>query len=76
MNLDSLLSIFTCVCSFLGAFYGVICAYWMHCSEKNSFYVVCHLVALYFRKLEDGDIVNVDVTVYYKGVHGKNQFSC
>lgn len=24
-----------------------------------------------FRKLEDGDIVNVDVTVYYKGVHGK-----
>ncbi|RLN17763.1 methionine aminopeptidase 1A [Panicum miliaceum] len=22
------------------------------------------------RKLEDGDIVNVDVTVYYKGVHG------
>lgn len=24
------------------------------------------------RKLEDGDIINVDVTVYYKGVHGKN----
>lgn len=24
-----------------------------------------------FRKLEDGDIVNVDVTVYYKGYHGK-----
>jgi methionine aminopeptidase len=23
------------------------------------------------RKLEDGDIVNIDVTVYYKGVHGK-----
>ncbi|KAJ6679462.1 METHIONINE AMINOPEPTIDASE 1 [Salix purpurea] len=23
-----------------------------------------------FRKLEDGDIVNIDVTVYYKGVHG------
>ncbi|RRT48527.1 hypothetical protein B296_00041914 [Ensete ventricosum] len=23
------------------------------------------------RKLEDGDIVNVDVTVYYKGVHGE-----
>lgn len=22
--------------------------------------------------LEDGDIVNVDVTVYYKGVHGEN----
>lgn len=22
------------------------------------------------RTLEDGDIVNVDVTVYYKGVHG------
>lgn len=27
-----------------------------------------------FRKLEDGDIVNVDVTVYYKGVHGKRTF--
>jgi methionyl aminopeptidase len=25
--------------------------------------------------LEDGDIVNVDVTVYYKGVHGKNLVS-
>lgn len=24
-----------------------------------------------FRKLEDGDIVNVDVTVCYKGYHGK-----
>lgn len=24
------------------------------------------------RKLEDGDIVNVDVTVYYKGVHGEH----
>lgn len=24
-----------------------------------------------FRKLEDGNIVNVDVTVYYKGVHGR-----
>lgn len=23
-----------------------------------------------FRKLEDGDIVNVDVTVCYKGFHG------
>lgn len=23
-----------------------------------------------FRKLEDGDIVNVDVTVCYKGCHG------
>lgn len=25
--------------------------------------------------MEDGDIVNVDVTVYYKGVHGKISFS-
>lgn len=29
----------------------------------------------YFRKLEDGDIVNVDVTVYYKGVHGEKLFT-
>lgn len=28
------------------------------------------------RKLEDGDIVNVDVTVYYKGVHGKLFVPC
>ena len=28
-----------------------------------------------FRKLEDGDIVNVDVTVYYKGVHGEKYIS-
>ena len=27
-----------------------------------------------YRKLEDGDIVNVDVTVYYKGVHGEVSF--
>lgn len=47
----------------------------MYCSQKNLFYTLCRLVALYFRKLEDGDIVNVDVTVYYKGVHGKSQFS-
>lgn len=28
-----------------------------------------------FRVLEDGDIVNVDVTVYYKGVHGEEYVS-
>ena len=27
-----------------------------------------------YRKLEDGDIVNVDVNVYYKGVHGEVSF--
>uniref|UniRef100_A0A2N9IIV1 Methionine aminopeptidase n=1 Tax=Fagus sylvatica TaxID=28930 RepID=A0A2N9IIV1_FAGSY len=31
--------------------------------------VICHGIPD-ARKLEDGDIVNVDVTVYYKGVHG------
>jgi hypothetical protein len=30
---------------------------------------------LFNSQLEDGDIVNVDVTVYYKGVHGKNLVS-
>ncbi|KAM1252412.1 hypothetical protein ACFX13_041259 [Malus domestica] len=31
--------------------------------------VICHGIPD-ARKLEDGDIINVDVTVYYKGVHG------
>ncbi|GJN19839.1 hypothetical protein PR202_gb07152 [Eleusine coracana subsp. coracana] len=31
--------------------------------------VICHGIPD-ARKLEDGDIVNIDVTVYYKGVHG------
>ncbi|KAH9733155.1 methionine aminopeptidase 1A [Citrus sinensis] len=31
--------------------------------------VICHGIPD-SRKLEDGDIVNIDVTVYYKGVHG------
>ncbi|KAI3511759.1 hypothetical protein L1887_18917 [Cichorium endivia] len=31
--------------------------------------VICHAIPD-GRKLEDGDIVNIDVTVYYKGVHG------
>ncbi|KAK3019557.1 hypothetical protein RJ639_004398 [Escallonia herrerae] len=31
--------------------------------------VICHGIPD-ARKLEDGDIVNVDVSVYYKGVHG------
>jgi len=35
----------------------------------NKYYVHC------FRKLEDGDIVNVDVTVYYRGVHGEKYIS-
>nr|AAM94922.1 putative methionine aminopeptidase [Oryza sativa Japonica Group] len=33
-------------------------------------YDMLTLLSLVSRKLEDGDIVNVDVTVYYKGVHG------
>ncbi|KAI3681577.1 hypothetical protein L6452_36377 [Arctium lappa] len=37
------------------------------CTSVNE--VICHGIPD-GRKLEDGDIVNVDVTVYYKGVHG------
>ncbi|KAL6125958.1 hypothetical protein ACLB2K_074009 [Fragaria x ananassa] len=37
------------------------------CTSVNE--VICHGIPD-ARKLEDGDIVNVDVTVYYKGVHG------
>ncbi|KAF8379279.1 hypothetical protein HHK36_028712 [Tetracentron sinense] len=37
------------------------------CTSVNE--VICHGIPD-GRRLEDGDIVNVDVTVYYKGVHG------
>ncbi|CAI9292278.1 unnamed protein product [Lactuca saligna] len=37
------------------------------CTSVNE--VICHGIPD-GRKLEDGDIVNIDVTVYYKGVHG------
>ncbi|XP_073139394.1 methionine aminopeptidase 1A isoform X1 [Henckelia pumila] len=37
------------------------------CTSVNE--VICHGIPD-ARKLEDGDIVNVDVSVYYKGVHG------
>lgn len=37
------------------------------CTSVNE--VICHGIPD-ARRLEDGDIVNVDVTVYYKGVHG------
>ncbi|XP_048132762.1 methionine aminopeptidase 1A isoform X2 [Rhodamnia argentea] len=37
------------------------------CTSVNE--VICHGIPD-ARKLEDGDIVNVDITVYYKGVHG------
>ncbi|URE39442.1 Heat shock protein [Musa troglodytarum] len=37
------------------------------CTSVNE--VICHGIPD-ARKLKDGDIVNVDVTVYYKGVHG------
>ncbi|GLT39553.1 hypothetical protein SLA2020_137370 [Shorea laevis] len=36
--------------------------------ERSVNEVICHGIPD-ARKLEDGDIVNVDVTVYYKGVH-------
>ncbi|KAF1868254.1 hypothetical protein Lal_00018774 [Lupinus albus] len=38
-------------------------------SNRSVNEVICHGIPD-ARKLEDGDIVNVDVTVYYKGVHG------
>uniref|UniRef100_A0A2P2LX63 Methionine aminopeptidase n=1 Tax=Rhizophora mucronata TaxID=61149 RepID=A0A2P2LX63_RHIMU len=37
------------------------------CTSVNE--VICHGIPD-ARKLEDGDIINVDVTVYHKGVHG------
>ncbi|BBN18877.1 methionyl aminopeptidase [Marchantia polymorpha subsp. ruderalis] len=37
------------------------------CTSVNE--VICHGIPD-ARRLEDGDIVNVDVTVYYKGYHG------
>ncbi|CAI0560486.1 unnamed protein product [Linum tenue] len=37
------------------------------CTSVNE--VICHGIPD-ARRLEDGDIVNIDVTVYYKGVHG------
>ncbi|KAK4593051.1 hypothetical protein RGQ29_017269 [Quercus rubra] len=37
------------------------------CTSVNE--VICHGIPD-ARKLEDGDIINVDISVYYKGVHG------
>jgi len=37
------------------------------CTSVNE--VICHGIPDN-RKLEDGDIVNVDVSCYYKGFHG------
>lgn len=37
------------------------------CTSVNE--VICHGIPD-FRQLEEGDIVNVDISVYYKGVHG------
>ncbi|KAK6587693.1 methionine aminopeptidase with MYND finger at N-terminus [Cryptosporidium xiaoi] len=37
------------------------------CTSVNE--VICHGIPD-FRELEEGDIINVDITVYYKGVHG------
>jgi len=37
------------------------------CTSVNE--VICHGIPDH-RKLEDGDIVNVDISVYYKGWHG------
>ncbi|KAF7456175.1 methionine aminopeptidase [Cryptosporidium felis] len=37
------------------------------CTSVNE--VICHGIPD-FRPLEEGDIINVDITVFYKGVHG------
>ena len=37
------------------------------CTSVNE--VVCHGIPD-SRQLQDGDIINIDVTVYYEGVHG------
>ena len=39
------------------------------CDSDPRFQVVCHGIPDQ-RPLQDGDIVNVDVTAYYKGFHG------
>ncbi|RRT68855.1 hypothetical protein B296_00037959 [Ensete ventricosum] len=47
------------------------------CRSVNE--VICHGIPdaslSCCRKLKDGDIVNVDVTVYYKGVHGELSYT-
>lgn len=45
----------------------VFFSYCLFPSSVNE--VVCHGIPD-SRKLQDGDIVNLDVTVYYKGYHG------
>jgi len=48
--------------------HGQIC-YAMAFSKAAAVQVICHGIPDK-RPLEDGDIVNVDVTAYYKGYHG------
>lgn len=43
--------------------------YWIVCSFRSVNEIVCHGIPD-SRKLQNGDIVNLDVTVYYKGYHG------
>ncbi|PWA61401.1 methionine aminopeptidase 1A [Artemisia annua] len=40
-----------------------------HAARRSVNEVICHGIPD-GRKLEDGDIVNIDVSIYYKGVHG------
>ena len=53
------------ICALL---HGQIC-YAMTFSKSAAVQVICHGIPDK-RPLEDGDIVNVDVTAYYKGYHG------
>ncbi|GKD37664.1 methionine aminopeptidase 1A, partial [Tanacetum coccineum] len=41
----------------------------IHAARRSVNEVMCHGIPD-GRKLEDGDIVNIDVSIYYKGVHG------
>ncbi|GJR37127.1 methionine aminopeptidase 1A [Tanacetum coccineum] len=41
-----------------------------HAARRSVNEVICHGIPD-GRKLEDGDIVNIDVSIYYKGVHGE-----
>ncbi|WAQ95943.1 MAP1-like protein [Mya arenaria] len=48
---------------------GGLQVYWSSQTRESVNEVICHGIPD-TRKLEDGDIVNVDITVYYKGYHG------
>lgn len=58
----------------LGMLTVTVCNFWSLSDKiaKMTKEIYCNYSLCFncFRKLEDGDIVNVDVTVCYKGCHG------